>query len=171
MSDQAVEAFDSVEQTLATVEEHLAVFKQTSMEDFVAPLSPLERAKVQVSLAYTINALLFVFLKTQGVSAKDIRQTHVKQELERVKAFIKKIKDAEELAKGPKLVLDKDASKRFIHNALSSDQVYVDAVNAKKEEQDTNTVKQEASNTKAQGKGKRAATKSSGKKNKRQRKH
>ncbi|KAG1706662.1 hypothetical protein DVH05_027514 [Phytophthora capsici] len=169
-SDQAVEAFGSVEQTLAAVEEHLAVFKGTSMEDFVSPLSPLERAKVQVSLAYTINALLFVFLKTQGVSAKDIRQTHVKQELDRVKAFIKKIKDAEELAKGPKLVLDKDASKRFIHNALSSDQVYVDAVNTK-EEQDTKTSKQEASNTKTQGKGKRAASKTSGKKNKRQRKH
>jgi exosome complex protein LRP1 len=106
MSDQAVDAFGSVEQTLAAVEEHLAVFKQTSMEEFMAPLSALERAKVQVSLgtcskhftsvanhrltwslavtitiAYTINALLFVFLKTQGVSPKDIRQTHVKQEL------------------------------------------------------------------------------------------
>lgn len=50
MSEQAVEAFSSVEQTLAAVEEHLAVFKQNSMEEFVAPLSPLERAKVQVSL-------------------------------------------------------------------------------------------------------------------------
>ncbi|KAG2761132.1 hypothetical protein JG687_00007746 [Phytophthora cactorum] len=170
MSDQAVEAFGSVEQTLAAVEEHLAVFKQTSMEDFVATLSPLERAKVQVSLAYTINALLFVFLKTQGVSSKDIRQTHVKQELERVKAFIKKIKEAEELAKGPKLVLDKDASKRFIHKALSSDQVYVDAVKAKKGEQESKGTKKE-SNTKTEGKGKRAASKSSSKKNKRQRKH
>ncbi|KAG3107830.1 hypothetical protein PI124_g12867 [Phytophthora idaei] len=167
MSDQAVEAFGSVEQTLAAVEEHLAVFKQTSMEDFVATLSPLERAKVQVSLAYTINALLFVFLKTQGVSSKDIRQTHVKQELERVKAFIKKIKEAEELAKGPKLVLDKDASNRFIHKALSSDQVYVDAVRAKKGEQESKGTKKE-SNTKTEGKGKRA---SSSKKNKRQRKH
>ncbi|KAE8877269.1 hypothetical protein PF005_g3950 [Phytophthora fragariae] len=168
MSEQAVEAFGSVEQTLAAVEEHLAVFKQSSMAEFVAPLSPLERAKVQVSLAYTINALLFVFLKTQGVPPKDIRQTHVKQELERVKAFIKKIKDAEDLAKGPKLVLDKDASKRFIHNALSSDQVYVDAVKAKKEEQHGDESKV---NTKTESKGKRSASKSSGKKNKRQRKH
>ncbi|KAG6609688.1 DNA-binding protein C1D involved in regulation of double-strand break repair [Phytophthora cinnamomi] len=171
MSEQAVEAFASVEQTLAAVEEHLAVFKQSSMEEVVAPLSPLERAKVQVSLAYTINALLFVFLKTQGVSPKDIRQTHVKQELERVKAFIKKIKDAEELAKGPKLVLDKDASKRFIHNALSSDQVYVDAVKAKKDGQDSKAEDKSKTDAKTESKGKRAASKSSGKKNKRQRKH
>lgn len=111
MSEQAVEAFTSVEQTLAAVEEHLAVFKQESLESAVAELSPLEKAKVQVSLgkreresdcvligivavtngcavcecnlAYTVNALLYVFLKTQGVSGKDIRQTHVKQELVR----------------------------------------------------------------------------------------
>lgn len=36
-----------------------------------------------VYAAYSVNALLYVFLKTQGVSAKDIRQTHVKQELVR----------------------------------------------------------------------------------------
>ncbi|RLN02691.1 hypothetical protein BBJ28_00016351 [Nothophytophthora sp. Chile5] len=173
--EQAVEAFGSVEQTLAAVEEHLAVFKHTSMEDFVAPLSPLERAKVQVSLAYTVNALLFVFLKTQGVSTKDIRQTHVKQELvrcDRVKAFIKKIKDAEELAKGPKLVLDKAASKRFVHKALSSDQVYVDAVNAKKEGQDeaATAVSADQKGGKGETKAKRPAPKAAGKKNKRQRK-
>ncbi|CAI5708799.1 unnamed protein product [Peronospora effusa] len=165
MSEQSVEAFGNVEQTLAAVEEHLSVLKQTPLEEFVAPLSPLERAKVQVSLAYTINALLFVFLKTQGVSPKDIRQTHVKQELERVKAFIKKIKDAEELAKGPKLVLDKNASKRFIHSALSSDQVYADAVETAKGDQESTEAQVQTG-----GKGKRTTTKSMDKKNKRQRK-
>ncbi|CAI5744637.1 unnamed protein product [Peronospora destructor] len=165
MSEQSVEAFGNVEQTLAAVEEHLAVLKQNSLEEFVASLSPLERAKVQVSLAYTINALLFVFLKTQGVSPKDIRQTHVKQELERVKAFIKKIKDAEELAKGPKLVLDKGASKRFIHSALSSDQVYADVVKTTKEDQGSTEAQSQAGE-----KGKRTITKFMDKKNKRQRK-
>lgn len=100
-SEQAAEAFVGVEQTLAAVESHLAVLHDGSLEEFLAPLTPLERAKVQVSLgtlddcvlvarcaadsdvgaAYAVNALLYVFLKTQGVSAKDIRQTHVKQEL------------------------------------------------------------------------------------------
>ncbi|UIZ22575.1 hypothetical protein KXD40_004846 [Peronospora effusa] len=149
MSEQSVEAFGNVEQTLAAVEEHLSVLKQTPLEEFVAPLSPLERAKVQVSL----------------VSPKDIRQTHVKQELERVKAFIKKIKDAEELAKGPKLVLDKNASKRFIHSALSSDQVYADAVETAKGDQESTEAQVQTG-----GKGKRTTTKSMDKKNKRQRK-
>jgi hypothetical protein len=50
MSEQAAEAFAGVEQTLAAVEEHLAVFQKQSIDEFVAPLAPLERAKVQVSL-------------------------------------------------------------------------------------------------------------------------
>uniref|UniRef100_A0AAV1TEW5 Nuclear nucleic acid-binding protein C1D n=1 Tax=Peronospora matthiolae TaxID=2874970 RepID=A0AAV1TEW5_9STRA len=165
MNKQVPEVFASVEQTLAAAEEHLAVFSKTSVEEFVAPLSYLERAKVQVSLAYTINALLFVFLKTQGVSPSDIRQTHVKQELERVKTFINKIKDAEELAKGPRMALDKGASKRFIHNALSTDQVYVDAVKAKENVQDGVKV-----HVQTIGNGNRAASASKSKKNKRQRK-
>ncbi|CEG46087.1 DNA-binding protein C1D involved in regulation of double-strand break repair [Plasmopara halstedii] len=122
MSCDSVEAFNSVERTLEAVEEHLAILKRSNVEDLMVPLNSLERAKMQVLLAYTINALLFIYLKTQGVSAKDIRQSHVKKELERVKAFIKKLKDAEDKAKGPRLVLDKDATQRFIHSALSADQ-------------------------------------------------
>ncbi|KAL7684110.1 putative exosome-associated factor Rrp47/DNA strand repair C1D [Plasmopara halstedii] len=124
MSCDSVEAFNSVERTLEAVEEHLAILKRSNVEDLMVPLNSLERAKMQVLLAYTINALLFIYLKTQGVSAKDIRQSHVKKELERVKAFIKKLKDAEDKAKGPRLVLDKDATQRFIHSALSADQAY-----------------------------------------------
>ena len=82
-----------------------------------------------------------------------------------MKTFIKKIKDAEELAKGPKLVLNKGASQRFIHNALSTDQVYVDAVKAKEKNQDG--VKVHVQTT---GKGNRAAPAPKSKKNKRQRK-
>lgn len=96
---------------------------------------------------------------------------------ERVKTFVKKIKDAEELAKGPKLVLDKDASKRFVHNALSSDQVYADAVKAKEQTAaDGKAAEAAAEAGKEQGKSKQAkrpaatTTNASGKKNKRQRK-
>lgn len=88
---------------------------------------------------------------------------------DRVKGFVKKIKDAEELAKGPRLVLDKDASKRFVHNALSSDQVYVDALKAKEGE----AAAAEKSTSEEKPKGKRQAASGGakgGKKSKRQRK-
>lgn len=92
---------------------------------------------------------------------------------ERVKAFVKKIKDAEELAKGPKLVLDKDASKRFVHNALSSDQVYADAVKAKEQEETakaTEDVDTEQGKTKQGKRPAAGSAKAGGKKSKRQRK-
>lgn len=81
-----------------------------------------------------------------------------------MQSFIKKIKEAEELTKGPKLLLDKDASKRFIHNALSADQVYVDALKAEKKSE---VVGEAQVQTKSRGK--RGASVSKGKKNKRQR--
>ncbi|GLE09734.1 hypothetical protein PINS_up021574 [Pythium insidiosum] len=105
MSGHAVEALTSVDQTLAAVEEHLQVLKNKSLEEFSGGAQSDREGQ-----AYSINALLYVYLKTQGVSSKDIRQTHVKQELDRVKGFIKKIKDTEELAKGPTLKLDKEAT-------------------------------------------------------------
>lgn len=57
MSEQHVEAFASVEQTLAAVEEHLQVFKSASLESVVADLSPLEKAKVQVSLGTWVSTV------------------------------------------------------------------------------------------------------------------
>lgn len=89
-----------------------------------------------------------------------------------MKAFIKKIKDTEELAKGPKLSLDKDASKRMVHSALSSDQVYVDALAAKKgAEAADEEVKVEATSDKKKGKARApGAGKASDAKSKRRRK-
>lgn len=167
MSEAAVEAFSAVDQTLTAVEEHLKVIADGSVEEFLQDLTPIDKAKVQVSLAYSINALLYVYLKTQGVSAKDIRQTHVKQELDRVKAFVKKIKDTEELARGPTLKLDKEASKRFVNNALSGDQVYADALEARTQEE--TAAKERKSSTSASTKRSPAAN-ASDKKNKKRRK-
>lgn len=61
-------------------------------------------------------------------------------------------------------MLDKDASKRFVHSALSSDQVYVEAVKAKQSEAANGESKASA------GKRPAAAGKAAGKKSKRQRK-
>ncbi|KAI9916203.1 hypothetical protein PsorP6_016699 [Peronosclerospora sorghi] len=165
MNKQVVEEFAGLQQTLTAVEEILSVVQRTSLEDFMAQHSPLECAKIQVSLAYTINALLFIFLKTQGASSKDIRQTHVKQELERVKAFLQKIKDAEELVKGPKLVLDKDASKRFVESALSADQVYVDAVQTSDENMASKDKQPQAGNKRNVAISKSSVKKTSGSEN------
>ncbi|KAF0689107.1 Aste57867_19379 [Aphanomyces stellatus] len=116
---------------LSAVEEYLDILTQKPIEELTATLPPIDKAKVQVGLAYSINALLYVLLKAQGVSSKDIRTTQIKQELDRVKGYIQKIKYSEEMAKGRKARIDAEAAGRFINHALSSDQVYTDAVEAR----------------------------------------
>ena len=89
-----------------------------------------------------------------------------------MKTFIKKIKDAEDSAKGPSMQLDKAAAKRFVHSALSRDQVYQtalkdqanDAEEAKEESQTTTNSK-----SKTKGKAKRSGS-GAGSKSKRRRK-
>ncbi|KAG9407302.1 DNA-binding protein c1d [Aphanomyces cochlioides] len=120
----------NVSNALSAVEEYLDVLTKSPVDELAATLAPIDKAKVQVGLAYSINALLYVLLKVQGISSKDSRHTQVKQELDRVKGYIQKIKYSEEMAVGRKLRVDAEAVGRFIHHALSSDQAYIEAVEA-----------------------------------------
>ena len=75
----------------------------------------LDRAKLYATTVYAIENLIFNALKVAGVDPA----THpVKTELERVKQYFAKIKDAENPAK-QNLSLDKQAAGRFIKAALS----------------------------------------------------
>ncbi|CAK4655133.1 unnamed protein product [Aphanomyces euteiches] len=117
MDDRLVNVLNA----LSAVEEYLDVLTKSPVDELAATLLPIDKAKVQVGL---------VLLKVQGVSSKDSRHTQVKQELDRVKGYIQKIKYSEEMAVGRKLRVDAEAVGRFIHHALSSDQAYVEAVEA-----------------------------------------
>ncbi|OQR81086.1 hypothetical protein ACHHYP_16779 [Achlya hypogyna] len=119
---------------LSAIEEYLAPLTTKSVDELTVNAAPIEKAKLQVGLAYSVNALLYILLKTQGASSKDLRQTQVKAELDRVKGFVQKIKYSEEMAKGPQVKIDAAAAGRFINHALSSDQVYVKALNERKAE-------------------------------------
>ncbi len=57
--------------------------------------SSLESARLHLMIAYTVNTLYYILLKTHGVSAA---QHPVKGELERVKNYIRKLKWAEQNA-------------------------------------------------------------------------
>ncbi|KAL0585166.1 hypothetical protein ABG067_005062 [Albugo candida] len=123
-------SISNVQMSLQIIDAHL---QSVSIENCLSnpDISSLEKAKLNVSLAYALNGLLYIYLKTQGVSPEDPRHLHVKQELERVKAFINRISKLESGHAEPKMHLDQKASKRMIHSALSSDQVYVNAVKEK----------------------------------------
>ncbi|ORY74608.1 hypothetical protein BCR37DRAFT_384427 [Protomyces lactucae-debilis] len=88
-------------------------------------LPPLDRAKLLVAMGYAVDSLLFCALKVQGTNT----ETHIiMRELERIKQYVGKIKDAaarqkhEEAAadaSSSKGGVDQEAAGRTVKHALS----------------------------------------------------
>eukprot|EP01098_Paradermamoeba_levis_P001060 TRINITY_DN11191_c0_g1_i1.p1 TRINITY_DN11191_c0_g1~~TRINITY_DN11191_c0_g1_i1.p1 ORF type:complete len:199 (-),score=59.79 TRINITY_DN11191_c0_g1_i1:115-711(-) len=107
------QTISSFETEISSIEKQLRPFFAVPLKDVTSQLTPLDEAKLNVITAFAINNLFYMYLKAQGVSTT----THpVKQELERIKLYFKKIR---ELATGnePTSRLDVDAAKRFIQHA------------------------------------------------------
>jgi len=108
----------SLDETITNIEQTLAPFFKTPCKETLSKLSELEAAKLQVAMAYAINTLIFLYLKTEGVSPSD---HPVKAELDRIRSYFKKVKDLSEKENPSKrtLVVNKDAAARFINHALN----------------------------------------------------
>ena len=110
---------------MGTTESALLPFFEAGGQEAIAEIrekhGPKEAAELQLSLAYAVNALFFAYLKTQGIDP----QTHpVKEELGRVKGYMKKLKTAvadEEAKTGKAGRLNKDAASRFIAAGLGGE--------------------------------------------------
>ncbi|OBZ79810.1 Nuclear nucleic acid-binding protein C1D [Grifola frondosa] len=90
------------------------LFAQTLPESVVG-LETIQQAKLQVVLPYLVYDLIFIYLKTRGIDPK----THpVITELDRVRQYFEKIKDAENPAKR-KVAVDKAVANRFIKHAIA----------------------------------------------------
>ena len=84
-----VEAF---ERALGAVEEKLSPLLSEAPEDVRARLSPLEHAKLELTLAYAMNSLFWMYLATQG---KKPSEHPVRAEMARIKEYMQKIKRLE----------------------------------------------------------------------------
>ncbi len=88
--------------------------KGQSRPDLVDPLGHVNRAKVDLVSALSVNSLAWIWLKTQG---SDPKQTEVKGELDRVRSAIQRLREVEvKLARKNKV--DKEAAKRFVTSGL-----------------------------------------------------
>ncbi|MCJ8730825.1 hypothetical protein PDJAM_G00188810 [Pangasius djambal] len=76
-------------------------------------LGPLEQAKLDLMSAYALNSLYWMYLVTQGVNPKD---HGIKQELERVRTYMNRVKEITDKKKAARLA--KDTASRFVRNAL-----------------------------------------------------
>jgi len=110
---------DELEKAIGSMEAELAPVLSVPIAQLRAQASnPLNAAELDLTLAYTLNSLFWVYLRTQGVSPADHAVT---KELDRIKNYMVRLKQAKEPESGaPQMTLNQDAAKRFITAALAS---------------------------------------------------
>ncbi|XP_069706220.1 nuclear nucleic acid-binding protein C1D isoform X2 [Phaenicophaeus curvirostris] len=101
------------EKSLGSVDEMLKTMMSVSRSELLQKLDPLEQAKLDLVSVYTLNSMFWVYLATQGINPKE---HPVKQELERIRTYMNKVKEIADKKKASKL--DKGAASRFVRNAL-----------------------------------------------------
>jgi len=118
-SQDPLSTCQNLDAALSAIETHLAPYFAVPREETQATLAPIDQAKLNIVTAYSINTLYYIYLRTRGMNPND---HPVKQELERVKLYIKKIKelaDTPDVPKEPNVRLNVDAAGRFIQHALA----------------------------------------------------
>ncbi|XP_076141212.1 nuclear nucleic acid-binding protein C1D [Alosa pseudoharengus] len=97
--------------SLGSVNDVVQKLVTTSRND--QKLDPLEQAKLDLMSAFALNSLFWMYLVTQGINPKE---HGIKQELERIRVHMNKVKDIMDKKKAARL--DKGAAGRFVRNAL-----------------------------------------------------
>ncbi|KAJ5594471.1 uncharacterized protein N7459_000679 [Penicillium hispanicum] len=98
------------------LEEVLEPFLAHSLPQTSKNLPVLDKAKLHVLITYTLESLIFSFLRLHGIDAK---QHPVFRELTRVKQYFDKIKGLETESEQRTMTLDKAAANRFIKHGLA----------------------------------------------------
>lgn len=108
--DDQLTAFDS---SVSTVKCMLETLISMPRNDLTQKLDPLDQAKLDLMSVYTLNSLFWMYLVTQGINP---REHGIKQELERIRTYMNKVKEITDKKKAARL--DKGAASRFLRNAL-----------------------------------------------------
>ncbi|KAN0072227.1 Sas10/Utp3/C1D family domain containing protein [Elaphomyces granulatus] len=110
--------FEQLEDNVDDLEEVLLPLLQGSLSisDMSKKLPLLDRAKLHVLITYTLESLIFSYLRLRGV---DSREHPVYRELTRVKQYFEKVKVLETGPEKRTMTLDKQAADRFIKHGLS----------------------------------------------------
>ncbi|KAG0244749.1 hypothetical protein BGW41_006307 [Actinomortierella wolfii] len=119
--DSYAGAVNAMLSSLAEIEDLLEPLftTSTSLNETLVKLDTEKRCQLELMVAYAINTLAFVNLKTNGTAPN----THpVMKELARIKNYTEKLKNATTVSK-PSMNIDKDAADRFIRGALASNNI------------------------------------------------
>lgn len=111
--DELTDVLKSFEMARCKINDVIRPLQNSPRSELIRTMKPLEIAKLDLVTAYTTNSLYWAYLATQGINPK----THtVKQELDRIRTYMGKIKEIEDRKNAPKL--EKQAVKRFIKHAM-----------------------------------------------------
>ncbi|XP_039995781.1 nuclear nucleic acid-binding protein C1D [Xiphias gladius] len=108
--DEQLAGFDDSVRSVKTMLDKLMSMPRN---DPLQKLDPLDQAKLDLMSAYTLNSLFWMYLVTQGVNPRD---HGIKQELERIRTYMNRVKEITDKKKAARL--DKGAAARFVRNAL-----------------------------------------------------
>ncbi|KKY16850.1 putative exosome-associated family protein [Phaeomoniella chlamydospora] len=114
---------DRLDDNIDDLEDHLEPLLSTAFSATTKKLPVLDRAKLYVLVTYSIESLLFSYLRLHGQNAKE---HPVFKELSRVRLYFEKIKETETggPTKRETLALDKGAAGRIIRHGLSGNDRY-----------------------------------------------
>ncbi|CAF0950841.1 unnamed protein product [Adineta ricciae] len=102
-----------LENSLTELETFLSRLDSVSYSTLHESLTPVDQARFDLTATYTLNSLMWAYLRTRGV---DPKQTQLKSELERVKSYMDKLKAVVDRQTASRI--DKQASTRLMRNAL-----------------------------------------------------
>ncbi|KAI0828907.1 hypothetical protein BC628DRAFT_1178282 [Trametes gibbosa] len=114
-SEKLLAKLDALNDSLDDLEGKLEPLFAQTLPETLLPLETIQQVKLNVAIPYLVYDLMFIYLKTRGIDPK----THpVVAELDRVKQYFDKIKNAEDPEKR-NTALDKAAANRFIKHAIA----------------------------------------------------
>ncbi|OMJ21111.1 Nuclear nucleic acid-binding protein C1D [Smittium culicis] len=117
MSSKIEDQVKKLDLALEDVEKKIKPILEFSLHENLIKLNTLERCKIEALIAYSLNTLIYIFIRINGF----LPQSHpVMNELKRIQNSITKINEAEESSNKRKLVVDSEAAKRFIKHAVES---------------------------------------------------
>ncbi|TBU49288.1 hypothetical protein BD309DRAFT_947740 [Dichomitus squalens] len=114
-SEKLMAKLAALDSSLDDLEDKLEPLLAQTLPESLLPLETIQQVKLNVALPYLVYDLIFIYLKTRGI---DPKSHPVAAELNRVRQYFDKIKNAEDPEKR-KTAVDKAAANRFIKHAIA----------------------------------------------------
>ncbi|KAL5337571.1 Sas10/Utp3/C1D family-domain-containing protein [Aspergillus crustosus] len=118
-SANLISLLERLDDNVDDLEEVLAPILENTFVDNSKKLPVLDKAKFHVLITYTLESLIYSYLRLRGVEAKE---HPVFRELTRVKQYNEKIKLLEAGPEKRSMRLDKQAAGRFIKHGLAGNE-------------------------------------------------